>query len=130
MTSPVSVRRFCRSIAPWTAPILAGKAVGSSRRSPMDRPDARKAALVPRAGLGGYLTRGTAAALFGAALLSGMPANAAGRGARPAPPTAVRLELSPAEAVLQGRGERDRVFVTAILPDGSRRDVTRLAAFR
>lgn len=54
----------------------------------------------------------------------------AGAGLDPqAPPTVTNLELFPKQAVLEGEGSKQRMVAVATYSDGSKRDVTDLAAF-
>lgn len=46
-----------------------------------------------------------------------------------APPTVTNLELYPKQAVLEGEGAKQRMVAVATYSDGSKRDVTDLAAF-
>lgn len=46
-----------------------------------------------------------------------------------APPTVTNLELFPKQAVLEGEGAKQRMVAVATYSDGSKRDVTDLAAF-
>lgn len=74
-----------------------------------------------------------AASILAAALSAGA-AQAAPQAATKKPrnlavPSVARLELSPAELRLSGAGTTEAVFVTAILSNGARQDVTEKASF-
>jgi hypothetical protein len=57
------------------------------------------------------------------------PKKATARRPQPPAPTVARLEVAPGELRLYGAGAVERAFVTAVLPDGRRKDVTESAEY-
>src|SRR5688500_11938415 len=76
-------------------------------------------------------SRAVAALALGISLAAG-DTEAAPRagGVKPRPAAVARLELTPADLRLYGAEARDQVYVTAVLTDGRRQDVTDKAIFR
>ncbi|MFN3649665.1 MAG: DUF1549 and DUF1553 domain-containing protein [Armatimonadota bacterium] len=70
------------------------------------------------------LTLGVAAVVLGGAPAAASPVCPPDPPRRKPVPAVARLELSPAHARLHGKGAEERVFVTAVLASGARKDVS------